>query len=478
MMKMKNSLTLTYLLLLLTMAFQAAADEPSSETDAQDAGPDTNRDIDEITSDLLTAEFNHYKMLMASGSYDEADSVAKRVIELAIRLKGPRSGETAKALTNLAIVQHPTKQYDAAQQNFQSAVEIIEDVEDRLNVQLVNPLRGLATAQLEGGRPDLASKTFNRAIHVTHVNDGPHNLGQLGILESLAEVNVRLGLFDEARDIQETIFALNSRHHEGDALGLIPSMVRRAQWQHRVGFIYDEQSTYRDIIRIIEARVGKNALQLVEPLIMLGRSYFYIDKTGQQPARAITTTGGEMHFKRAVRIANENPDATWETVTAASLALGDHFMQMGSPQRANQIYQKSWNLLSEDEARLETRRKELERNVLLRTQRLPDYIENAQSETVANGEDPVLRGKVSLLYNVSIRGRASDVRLLEAEPPEFLDMQKLVQRELRRRIYRPRYFEANPVASPDQIIEHTFYYHQSDLDALRDQSSDPVNEGS
>jgi len=477
-MKMKKSLPLTYLLLLLTMAFQAAADEPPSETDAQDAGPDANRDTDEITSDLLNAEYNRYKMLMASGAYDEADSVAKRVIELAIRLKGPRSSETAKALTNLAIVQHHIKQYDAAQQNFQSAVEIIEDVEDRLNSQLVNPLRGLAVSQLESGRPDLASTTFNRAVHVTHVNDGPHNLGQVELLESLAEVNVRLSLFDEARDIQETIFALNSRHHEGDSLGLIPSMIRRARWQHRVGFIYDEQTTYRNVIRIIEANIGKDALQLVEPLILLGRSYIYLDKSGQQPVRAITASDGEMHFKRAVRIANEHPDANWEIVTVASLALGDHFMQMGSPQRANQIYRESWDLLSEDEARLETRRKELEKNVVLKMQQLPEHIENAQSETAANGEDPVLRGKVSLLYNVSVRGRASEVRLLEAEPPEFLDMQKIVQRELRRRLYRPRYFEANPVASPDQIIEHTFYYHQSDLDALRDESSDSVNEGS
>lgn len=497
MMNMKNSLPCTYLLLWLAVAFESAvADdsnvgssesegnsvavtEKNAEIGPQDVGPDADpdTDTDDINEDSLNAEFNRYRLLMTSGAYDEADSVAKRVIELAIRLHGPRSSETAKALTNLAIVQHHIKQYEAAQQNFQSAVEIIEDVEDRLNAQLVNPLRGLAVAQLEGGRPDLASITFNRAVHVTHVNEGPHNLDQLELLESLAEVSVRLGQYDEARDIQNSIFALNSRHHRNDSLELIPSMIKRAKWQHRVGFIYDEQATYRSVIRIIEAKVGKTSLQLIEPLILLGRSYFYFDQSGQQPFREPTASGGEVYFKRAARIADENPDATWEVVTVATLALGDHFMQIGNPQRANKIYVNAWELLSADEARLDTRREKLEKNVVLKMRQLPEYVGDAQSETTKRDDDPVLTGKVSLLYNISVRGRATDVKLLETEPSDFVEMQKLVQRELRKRVFRPRYFEANPIATPDQIFEHTFFYHQSDLDALRDESSDSVDEG-
>ncbi len=46
-------------------------------------------------------------------------------------------------------MQHSTEQYDASQQNFESAIEIIEDNEDQLNDQLVNPLRGLGASQLE-----------------------------------------------------------------------------------------------------------------------------------------------------------------------------------------------------------------------------------------------------------------------------------------------------------------------------------------
>jgi tetratricopeptide (TPR) repeat protein len=383
----------------------------------------------------------------------------------------------AKALTNLAIVQHHNEQYDAAQQNFQAAVEIIEDTEDRLNAQLVNPLRGLAAAQLEAGRPDLASSTFQRAVHVTHVNEGPHNLGQVELLASMAEVNIRLGLLDEANDIRDTVYAINTRHFEQGSLEIVPALMRHAQWQHRIGYIYEEQRTYRQIIRIFETKIGKSDLQLIKPLILLGKSYFYLDASGQQPYRENLASGGIVHFKRAMRIANAHPDSTWQIVTITKLALGDHFMQVGNPQRANQIYRDTWELLSEDEERLDTRRKELERIVVLKMRRLPKYIDNEKSEAAAGSNDSVLQGKISLLYNVSVRGRASDVKLIEADPPEFMAMQKTVHRELRRRVFRPRFFEANPVASPDQIIVHTFFYRQSDLDALRSDSSESASEG-
>jgi len=237
---MKSSTSLAYLLLSLTVVSQAAtADsvpvtEQDTEAELQDVGPSADRSTDEITADQLNAEFMRVRILLAERAFDEADSVAKRAIELAIRLKGPRSDEMAKALTNLGVVQHYTKQYDAAQQNFQAAVEIIEDIEDRLNSQLVNPLQGLAAAQLESGRPDLASNTYNRAVHVTHVNEGPHNLDQLELLESLEGVHVRLGLTEEADDIQETIYALNTRHYENGTLEVIPALMKRARWQPRI----------------------------------------------------------------------------------------------------------------------------------------------------------------------------------------------------------------------------------------------------
>lgn len=321
----KNSTTLAFALSLLVAASLHAQDDttvsPVANTEDEPAlaiaqesqtvpvaedNIDTGEDYsipEGADDDELAREFGLFKQLMLDKVFDEADTVAKRVVQLAIRLKGPQSSELAKALTNLAIVQYQTKQYDAAQQNFESAIETIEDNADRLNAQLVNPLKGLGATQLESGRPDLATDTFRRAIHVTHVNEGPHNLDQVELLESVAETFLRMGDVDPAKDAQDTIYALHVREYGLDTVELVPALMQRAAWQHRVGLIYDERTTYRRAIRIIESKIERQALELIEPLILLGKSFFYVDTSGSQNFQSNRLATGEIYFRRAARIA-------------------------------------------------------------------------------------------------------------------------------------------------------------------------------
>ena len=424
----------------------------------------------EDDAELLSAEFVRFTELMDNGAYDEADASAKRIIELAIRTRGADSTDMARALTNLAIVQHRTGEYDAARQNYASAIEIIEDVEDRLNAALVNPLKGLAAAQLESGRPDLASTTYLRAVHVTHVNDGPHNLNQIDLLENLAEVQLRLGDMNAAKEVQNRIYALNVRAHQADALELIPALMRRAQWQHRAGFIFDERATYRRAIRIIEGKLGRDDLALVEPLLMLGKSFFYFDTSGTTSLNPSTISTGEIYFKRALRIAAENPNSTWDVIADATLALGDYYMHEGSPQRARPVYRNAWDLLSEpDESgnKMKRRRAELEQVVALKRTPLPPYIGESNPVGKDDPNNPLYEGTVTMSYDISTRGRVTNLKLIETEPPEFESMQKTVQQELRRSVFRPRFEDAEPVTATDQVLVHTFYYRQSDLDGAR-----------
>ncbi len=424
--------------------------------------------IPEVTdSDRLDAEFQLFKELMRENVFDEADTVAKRVVELSIKTHGPQSNQFAKALTNLAIVQFQTEQYDAAVQNFESAIEIIEDNEDRLNAQLINPLKGLGAAQLESGRPDLASRTFQRAVHVTHVNEGPHNLDQLELLESVAETYVRMGDLDSAKEAQDTIYAINIREHRLDSPALVPSLMRRAAWQHRAGFIFDERATYRRAIRIIEEHEGKESVNLVEPLIMLGRSYFYMDTSGEVSFYDSTMASGEIYFRRATRIATESPDSNWQVVAQASLALGDFYIYSTNSQRAARVYEDIWELLSQSDEGLNVRREQLEQVIPLRQDKLPMYASSGDSASGNDDSDPLLQGTVAIDYDVSTRGRAANMKLVDAQPPEFERMVNTVQREIRRRIFRPRLEDGAVVATPGLTLTHRFFYRQSDLDALR-----------
>ena len=98
---------------------------------------------------------------------------------------------------------------------------------------------------------------------------------------------------------------------------------------------------------------------------------------------------------------------------------------------------------------------------------LPLYISGAGDDQAEDGQDPMLQGSVSITYEVSTRGRATGLKLMEAVPPEFEDMVNYVQREVRRRIYRPRLEDGEVVATPDLVLVHRYYYRQSDLEAAR-----------
>ena len=425
-------------------------------------GPELPQDATD--EERLIFQYTRYKSLMKDRVYDEADTVAKRVVELSLKVFGPKSSEFSKALTNLAIVQHYTGQYDAAQQNYMSAIEIIENNEDRLNGQLVNPLKGLGASQLDGGRPDLASETFSRAIHVTHVNYGPHNLQQVGILESLAETSLRLGSIEDAQDIQEVIYSLNAHAYAEDSIEFVPSLLLRADWQHRAGFIAEERMTLRQAVRIIEVQEGVDDLQLVDPLILLGRTYFYYDATGQVAGMQSSPASGEIYFKRALRIATENPASDWATIARAGLALGDYYMFNNNAQRAFTVYQEAWHFLSGDEERLSYRREHLEQAVLLREKPLPTFVTQPSGEPAAGQPAGMLQGSMTLAFEVSMNGGIADLRIVDAQPIVFTSMQRSVHRKMRSRLYRPRFVDAQPTATAEQLFTHRFFYTQEDLD--------------
>ena len=452
------------------------AEEDAASEEAEVAGPPPQADIDPKTE--LLQQFEIYKRLMLEGIYDEADSVAKRIVTIAIEITGPRSSETAKALTNLGIVQHRNKQFDAAQQNFETAIEIIEDIEDRLNDRLINPMKGLGAAQLEGGRPDLAAKTFNRAIHITHVNNGPHNMGQIEILESLAETSLRLGSVEDAREMHDKIYMLHQRRYEEDQLGLIPSLMKRAEWQHSAGYISDEQATYRRAIRIIESNAGKTDIRLILPLTRLGQSYFFSDLHGEQTVHHSPVTG-EIYFKRALRIAESHPESNLAVATKAKLTLGDYYMMQGTHSRARRLYAELWESLSEDEETLTLRDEMLGHVTPLNARAIPEYADGTKAEAVNAMDGEFQQGSVTVGFSISERGRVIELKQIEAQPAEFTDMQRLVQRELSSRVYRPVYEAAKPVISTDHVFTHLFFYKRSDLDKRREaELGDPDAESS
>ena len=65
------------------------------------------------------------------------------------------------------------------------------------------------------------------------------------------------------------------------------------------------------------------------------------------------------------------------------------------------------------------------------------------------------------------RGRVTKLVIAQVDPSEFADIADHVERELRRRVFRPRHDETGAVATPSQVFTHRFQYRQVELDILR-----------
>ena len=440
---------------------------PVAEEAVEVETPAANQAALPPTEEEVLREFARFRELLDDENFDAADIAAKGVVQMSIEIYGPQSLETAKALNNLAIVQHKNRQFEAAIQNFTSAIELLEIIEDRLNSELVNPLKGLGAAQLGSGRPDLASNSFNRATHITHVNEGPHNIEQVEILESLAEANVHLGDLDAARDILNRIHALNVRHFEDDTLGLLPSLMRRATWQHRAGYYNDERATYRRAVRIVEESAGKKDARLVDPLVRLGGSFYYYEPATDSLQRPVGSSP-EIYLKRAVRIAEESPEFPWLELVTTKLALADYYLVKESYNRSKKIYLEAWEALSTDESRLEMRTELMESPIPVWKESLPDYTSGASGGS--RNDSQLLTGVINVNYVVSARGRVQVVQT-EAYPIEFSDMQRMVHREIRRRVFRPAIVDGVPTEVGGQIFRHEFYYLESEREEIQQKNA-------
>lgn len=435
--------------------------EEDGEDDWIEPLPKRESEVDE-----LRRLYDLYVESLEDAAYLEADSLAKRIVELSIKISGIDSHDSARAITNLAIAQHHNGDLESSQRNFIAAIDIIERIDDRLSEALINPLRGLAASQVATGRPDQAKQTFRRAVHISHVNDGPHNQNQIATLEAMSELNISMGDYSDAIDIQEHVYAIRARNIDPSSMEMLPALEKQATWQHRLQMYQRERLSWRRIINIIEKTHGKKDLLLIPPLTNLGKSYLFVTPAGFEFQPEASAGSGESYLKRANQIADVNPDADWKTVEETLLALGDYYILSGRPNRASKIYKEAWSHLSDEEAQQRKyRRDHLENVNVLQDIFIPKYYDTEKKSEGERASENYLSGSVSFTYTVLPTGRITGIKHLETQPAQLVNIQEVVGRKLRHLIYRPRIDSGTLLGRRDIVYTHEFFYKLSDIPA-------------
>ena len=207
-----------FVLMILSPLASAADDEALVEDPVDAVSADVVIDAEQSGGEELSRLFELYRDARAAGMLEEADVIAKQIVELSIEVFGQDNKNTANALSNLAQVQMANDEVNAAILNYSAAIGILERLEGNLTMALFEPLRGMGSAQLQAGYPVVAKAVWLRAVHISHVNLGPHNFEQIETMLSIARLVSRDGKRKEINRMQrrlEFLFARNAERNFG-----------------------------------------------------------------------------------------------------------------------------------------------------------------------------------------------------------------------------------------------------------------------
>ena len=373
-----------------------------------------------------------YAQQYAAGNFSEAADAAKAILA-GIASDGSDDLSYADALEMLANAQHMAGDTVSAVQNFRGAVERIESAEDRLAARLVSPLAGLARSLRESGAILEAIDEYERAAHITRVNEGPLNVSQCELLADLIDIYAEQARYDKAIGLQNYRLEIFRRAFAETDPQVVNAWRRSGELLSLSGNHHDAQELYTYAMDIIRVADGSDSLAQLELLSDLSESYL-------QNAQADRFTRIELarsQLDRAVSIAESNERSTPEQRFDAHLRMGDFMQRFGEWNSALVSYRKAWHSLNGDPSQRNNLDAAFARPVSL----LGRFRETGPSQT--GGDATTVR----VVYDVDRRGRADNVRIPEESVDA--DLARKAKSKVQKMIFRPTFRNGHPVAAPD-----------------------------
>jgi len=411
------------------------------------------------------ALLENYERALSSGLYDEAAVAAKSRLEQAIQDGRIKEMSSVGLLSDLALVQRLTGEFNSALQNYETAIDIVETKRDMLDIALTEPLLGIGKTYIDSGRPDLALQHLDRALHVRSVNAGPHSIEQAETLEVLADAYQTMGKPGKAADVADRLYLVYSRKYPGNSVQLVPILLKKGHILGEIGDWRRSRNAYVEALDIVEKADGDSSVNSIRPLIGMGNSHakeyfelFFLAETEDDLPNGKLLVQAETYFESAMELTENAAAEDWRLVQDAMLALGDFFTMTNERSRARVVYRSAWDLLSTDDAKLLQRKINLEHIVPL-LQPNPDLTVALPFDEQEDAASPQYQtGFIVSQFTVTRRGDLATIGLVEIVPERNEKIEAEVKSALTRFVYRPRFERGTAVDTAGQLIRFEFPY--------------------
>jgi hypothetical protein len=406
------------------------------------------------SQESLTLARTRYDQAIRAELHNEAADASKLYINALLQDPNHDPKEWGLALGRLGEAQRYAGEFDAAIENYNLAVDVIESETNRLDPLLIEPLLGLSRTLEDSGNYRVAIASYQRLLHVQQVNQGLHSLEQGKALNELSEVYFRLGNFQRANALQHSYVSIYNNNFPGDNLLQLPALYSRADMQYKTGHMIDAQLSYRRIIAMIERADGRQSLYLlpaiyrINDLLQNNRIKDGID--GSYVARR--------YLRRAVYIAEKRDGASNLERADSRIAMGDYLSVRTDDRRAAlRNYVVAWQQLNVDDTLSEECDARFGKPTLLND--LPAHTTPAMRRLMMLSQTALddLPGRLAVRYDVDAEGRTRNIELIEGDPLGYWD--SIVVDHVDGFIFRPAVIAGEPVESVNRLYE-VRYSHQ------------------
>jgi len=444
------------------------------------------------------------------------DTLAVSIVTELVKL--PSAGAVTLSdwvATNINTVEPGTELLQQNITSYEASIQNLELSEGIFSEQLPQQLLALGSALQDSGDPDAALEFYDRAAHITRVNQGLFSTQQIPILERIIDNYLSRGDMESADEQQRYMFYLQQKSFGSDSTDLLPALNNFAEWNmfafsappansyyanplkdgsnlnptvirsldeanFRVERLIHAQNIYWSIIQILLDNFGMQDPRLLdfEKRLALTNYYFattvateldtmsltvaepsHTTSTPQFPAPSISNMGyrhGREALERRRNYMLEMPAVPVIEQAKAGLDLAD-WMLLFNRQRVKslEMYQTLHDELNPNNNNQEITDIFSPALPIL----LPSFIYPFNSRATL-GIPPeqalVYQGYIDVEFKLNRFGKTSDINVLSASTDPNDNLQQMLVRILQRSIYRPR-FASGKILTED-LVQARYYY--------------------
>jgi CHAT domain-containing protein/Tfp pilus assembly protein PilF len=276
----------------------------------------------------LNAEF---RKLFAAGSYDEAQQLAERALEIREKTLGSEHPNVAASFNSLAILYDDKGDYAKAEPLYQRALDMREKTLGPEHPSVADSLNDLGLLYERTGNYEKADFHYRRSLAIREKSLGQGHLHVTFSLNNLANLLRRKGNYAEAEQLHQRVLDIRVK-----ILGPEDPLVARSL--DNLAAVYGSKGDYAKaeplILRALaihEKTLEPEHLDIMRSLNNLARLYFEKgDYTKAEPLQQ------RVLAIREKRLGPEHPDMALPLINLAHI-----YRDKGDSAKAEQLYQRA-----------------------------------------------------------------------------------------------------------------------------------------